>query len=242
MNCRRHLSVLLVFTGVLGLTACSSTPERTPVPVELTTAADIPGIPDARFWSDEWPKFSLERFESITDSELKANFPATYDKPHNYLAISGGGSNGAFGAGLLAGWADAGTRPEFSMVTGVSTGALTAPFVFLGSDYDDELKKVYTTTTTEDIAKKRSILTAIRSDSMTDTAPLRALIENYITMDMIDAIAVEHKRGRRLFVGTMHMDAGRGMIWNIGAIAASDHPGKAKLIFWLLMTFPDMKQ
>ena len=112
------------------------------------------------------------------------------------------------------------------MVTGVSTGALTAPFAFLGSDYDDKMKEVYTTTSTKDIAKKRSLFAALSSDSMTDTAPLKALIARYIDAAMIDAIAREHKTGRRLFIGTVNLDAGRSVIWNIGAIAASDYPQK----------------
>jgi len=120
------------------------------------------------------------------------------------------------------------------MVTGVSTGALAAPFAFLGADYDDEIKKLYTTTNTQDVLNKRRFRAAF-SDSMADTAPLRALIAAYITEDMIKRIATEHKRGRRLFIGTMQLDAGRSMIWNIGAIAASNHSEKANLIHDILL-------
>ncbi len=196
--------------------------------------AEIPGIPEARFWGDEWPTFAAERLEKFTVVDFRREFDGIYDKPHNYLAISGGGANGAFGAGLLIGWTATGERPEFSMVTGVSTGALTAPFAFLGPDYDDEMKEVYTTTTTKDIAVKRNLIAAAFGDSMTDTAPLQKLIAKYIDADMIDAIAREHKRGRRLFVGTVNLDAGRSVIWNIGAIAASDYPQKTTLIHELL--------
>ena len=120
------------------------------------------------------------------------------------------------------------------MVTGVSTGALTAPFVFLGPEYDDELKAVYTTTTTKDIVEKRNIIAAAFGDSLADTTPLRALIERYFTSDIIEAIAREHKRGRRLTVGTVNLDAARTVIWNIGAIAASDSPRKVSLIHDIL--------
>jgi predicted acylesterase/phospholipase RssA len=120
------------------------------------------------------------------------------------------------------------------MVTGVSTGALTAPFAFLGPDYDDEMKEVYTNTTTKDIAVKRNLFTAAFGDSITDTAPLQKLIAKYIDADMIDAIASEHTKGRRLFIGTVNLDAGRSVIWNIGAIAASDYPQKTTLIHELL--------
>jgi len=220
--------VLLILAG------CSSVPERQPIPVENNMEAIIPGIPEARFWGDEWPKFSIEKFETYTDAEFQKYYPGVYGKPHAYLAISGGGSNGAFGAGLFAGWTASGTRPEFTMVTGISTGALTAPFAFLGPDYDDELKIVYTTTTTKDIVEEKSLISAIFSDSMADTRPLRNLIERTVTPEIIEAIAREHKRGRRLFVGTVNLDAGRSVIWNIGAIASSDSPRKLSLIYDIL--------
>ena len=222
------VALLLILTG------CTSTLERQPLPPEYTLKANIPGIPDARFWGDEWPTFAAERFETFTVADFHREFDGVYEKPHNYLAISGGGANGAFGAGLLVGWSATGERPEFSMVTGVSTGALTAPFAFLGSDYDDEMKEVYTNTTTHDIATKRNVLDAAFGDSVTDTAPLQKLIAKYIDAEMIDAIAREHKRGRRLFIGTVNLDAARSVIWNIGAIAASDYPQKAGLIRELL--------
>jgi len=222
------LALLLILTG------CASAPERQPLPPEYTLKAGIPGIPDARFWGDEWPTFAAGKFDEFTVADFKREFDGVYDKPHNYLAISGGGANGAFGAGLLIGWTATGERPEFSMVTGVSTGALTAPFAFLGPDYDDAMKEVYTTTSTKDIATKRTAVAAAFGDSVTDTAPLRKLIAKYIDADMIDAIAQEHNRGRRLFVGTVNLDAGRSVIWNIGAIAASDYPDKIELIHELL--------
>jgi predicted patatin/cPLA2 family phospholipase len=230
----RLVSRWIAVALLLVLTACASSPERNSLPAEYTLKAGIPGIPDARFWGDEWPTFAAERFERFTVADFQREFDGVYNKPHNYLAISGGGANGAFGAGLLIGWTATGERPEFSMVTGVSTGALTAPFAFLGPDYDDEMKEVYTTTTTKDIAEKRNMFAAAFGDSMTDTAPLRKLIAKYIDAEMIDAIAREHKRGRRLFVGTVNLDAGRSVIWNIGAIAASDYPQKTSLIHELL--------
>jgi len=215
---------------VLILAGCSGVPERQSVPAEYTLKAGIPGIPEARFWGDEWPTFAAERFEEFTETDFRREFGGIYEQPHNYLAISGGGANGAYGTGLLLGWTATGERPEFTMVTGVSTGALTAPFAFLGPDYDDELKEVYTSTTTQDIAVKRSWLDVAFGDSVTDTAPLQRLIARYIDAEMIDAIAREYERGRRLFIGTVNLDAGRSVIWNIGEIAASDYPQKIALI------------
>ncbi len=226
-----RLTAIVLFLALIG---CAGTPKRNWVPPELTSQVGVKGIPDARFWGDEWPKFSLERFENYTDVDFRKYYDGIYEKPHNYLAISGGGPNGAFGAGLLAGWTASGTRPEFTMVTGISTGALTAPFAFLGPDYDDQLKMVYTTTSTKDVLKERKLLSSLFSDSMTDTTPLKAMIAKYVTTDVVRAIGMEHQRGRRLFVGTVNLDAGRSVIWNIGAIAASDHPHKLELIHEIL--------
>ena len=225
-----HLSRLLVAVAMVIGVGCTSTPARNPLPLELTNQAVVPGVPEARFWGDEWPKFSLERFNTFTENDFQRHFEGVYNQPHSYLAVSGGGANGAFGAGLLVGWTETGTRPEFTMVTGISTGALTAPFAFLGPDYDDQLKTVYTTTATNMIAKKRNPLVAPFGDSMVDTRPLRALIATTISTDVIEAVAREHKKGRRLLIGTMNLDAGRSVIWSIGAIAASDYPRKVELI------------
>ena len=216
--------------GLTILVGCAGTPERYPLPPEYTTVAAIPGVPQARFWGDEAPEYSLELLRTSTDADLRRSFSGIYGKPHEYLAISGGGANGAFGAGLLVGWTATGERPEFDMVTGVSTGALTAPFAFLGPDFDDRLKTVYTTTTTEDIARKRSLIAAAFGESIADTAPLADLIARMMDAQMIEAIAREHEKGRRLFIGTLNLDAGRSVIWNIGAIAASDYPSKVPLI------------
>lgn len=219
----------LLVAAVLALTSCASTPTRNPVPHELANSVEIPGIPEARFWEDEWPKFSIENL-NVTDAELKEDYSAIYGKPHNYLAISGGGPHGAFGAGLLNGWSQSGTRPEFTMVTGISTGALTAPFAFLGTKYDEKLKSVYTTISTKDVLKKRWLFSAIFSDAIADTTPLKETIAKHITPDMVEEIASEHRKGRRLFIGTVSLDAGRSVIWNIGAIADSNHPTKVDFI------------
>ncbi len=231
---RRSFRYTLALFSLLLLGGCASTPERVAVPPELTMKVGIDGIPEARSWGDEWATFSSERLTSMTDADFRRDFSAVYQQPHNYLAISGGGANGAYGAGLLLGWTAAGTRPEFSMVTGVSTGALTAPFAFLGSAYDDQLKEVYTQTRTSDVAIKRNPLAVAMGDSMADTAPLKLLIAKYIDAEMIEAIAQEHLRGRRLYIGTVNLDAGRSVIWNIGAIAASEYAGKVELIHDLL--------
>jgi predicted patatin/cPLA2 family phospholipase len=209
---------------------CASAPLLNQVPAGLADEVEIPGIPDARFWGDEYPKYTRALLLNSTDEMLKERNLGIYGVPHNYLAISGGGAHGAFGAGLLYGWTQAGTRPEFTMVTGVSTGALIAPFAFLGSEYDEQLKLVYTTTSTDQIARKRWLISALFSDSIADTTPMAELIASYITPAMVEKIAQEHNKGRRLLIGTVNLDAGRSVIWNIGAIARSEHPDKVHLI------------
>jgi predicted acylesterase/phospholipase RssA len=125
------------------------------------------------------------------------------------LALSGGGSHGAYGAGVLIGWTDAGTRPEFDVVTGISTGALTATAVFLGPEQDDTLR-MYTKVTNKDIFKSRGLLAVLTEDSMYDAAPLRALIAKYIDDGVLQAVAREYARGRRLYVASLH-DLGHGV-------------------------------
>ncbi|HEY1385365.1 MAG TPA: patatin-like phospholipase family protein, partial [Dongiaceae bacterium] len=148
---------------------------------------------------------------------------------YNYLAISGGGSDGAFGAGLLNGWSETGTRPRFKIVTGVSTGALIAPFAFLGSAYDDELKASYTTIDASHIFSVRGLLPLLWSESVASTKPLQNLIGTYITPKVLDAIAVEYKKGRRLLVASTNLDAEQPVIWDMGAIASSGRPDRLEL-------------
>jgi predicted acylesterase/phospholipase RssA len=153
----------------------------------------------------------------------------------NFLAVSGGGSNGAFGAGLLVGWSEAGTRPKFDIVTGISTGALIAPFAFLGPAYDPQLKGIYTNYGTNDIARKRNVVAILANASVADPAPLESLIEHYVTPDFLRAVAVEHRKGRRLLIGTTNLDAQRPVIWDMGAIASRDDQRSQELFRKILL-------
>jgi hypothetical protein len=150
--------------------------------------------------------------------------------PARFLAISGGGDDGAFGAGLLNGWSDSGTRPQFDMVTGVSTGALLAPFAFLGRSYDPKAREVYTTISSNDIFINRGLVDGIFSDALSDTTPLWHLIERFFDEPMMAAVAREYNKGRLLIIGTTDLDAQEPVLWNIGAIAASGRPGALDLI------------
>jgi predicted acylesterase/phospholipase RssA len=189
-----------------------------------------------------WGSMDLERANKDVESKLETNIvksffvedPEEFDPDHdgirtyNLLALSGGGSNGAFGAGFINGWSASGERPDFKVVTGVSTGALQATAAFLGPEYDYILREVYTLYETEDIYTSRPLLTILQSDSVYDTDPLKQVIDRYVTQDILDAVAAKHNSGRRLFIGTTNMDTLEFIIWNMGEIAASGQPDALK--------------
>ena len=189
-------------------------PPRTPFTAAEDAAAEIPGIPDARFWAD-----SLTDFENALPS-----------KPGPWLALSSGGSDGAFGAGLINGLTAAGKRPDFSVVTGVSSGALMAPFVFAGPRYDDALRDAYTKITAADIFE-----IGATPESFVDTWPLKDLIAKQITPALLADIAAQYRAGRRLFVITTDLDAERSVVWNMGAIAAHGGAQAATLFRTVLL-------
>ena len=155
--------------------------------------------------------------------------------PVNMLAISGGGDDGAFGAGLLVGWSEAGTRPEFKLVTGVSTGALIAPFAFLGSRYDKELTAAYTDISQKDVFKARGFIRGLTSDAFSDTGPLAKMLQREVTQQMLDEIGAEYAKGRVLLIGTSDLDAMEPVIWNVTAIAASHDPHALELFRKILL-------
>jgi predicted patatin/cPLA2 family phospholipase len=225
---------LLFISVVFLLNGCGTVPIRTPLPAELSEDAQIPGIPRAKFWGDEVPPF-FETVVKQSPDALTKEFPAIYGQEHNYLALSGGGANGAFGAGLLVGWSEAGTRPTFTMVTGISTGALIAPFAFLGSAYDAKLKEMYSRYSTKDLIDEHSLLETITGSSAAGTEPLKKMLAKYFDREFLEAVAAEHRKGRRLFIGTTNLDARRPVIWNIGLIAESGRPEALDLIQKVLL-------
>jgi Patatin-like phospholipase len=218
------------------LTSCGTVQNRNPLQQHDDRIAQIPGLSrEARFWGDEAPELLLERLRTWTPKQLADFMPTWYGKTAHYLAISGGGQDGAFGAGLVNGWTASGQRPEFQIVTGVSTGALSAPFVFLGPDYDDELKAVYTNHRTLDLVDQRPWTVIATGDAAYSTDKLRDVIASYIDDEVIRRLGEEHIRGRRLLIGTTNLDAGRPVIWNVTYIAASDYEGKRELIIDVLL-------
>ena len=215
--------------SLLLLVACSSPPKRNPLPPELIGVAHIPQTEDARHYVDAPPEYWTALMKKYVARFRSAGVDLSAAQ-HHYLAISGGGANGAYGAGLLNGWTAAGNRPVFNIVTGVSTGAITAPFAFLGPRCDAVMREMYTTVRTEDLAKKRSLLRILSSDAAADVDGMRGKLRDYLTETVIDEIGAEHRKGRRLFIGTTNLDAQRGVIWNIGAIAVSPRADRYDLV------------
>jgi hypothetical protein len=176
------------------------------------------------------PDAEFERsLEESFAQESAAEFDADGDGVRTYpiLALSGGGANGAFGAGFLCGWSAAGTRPDFKVVTGVSTGSLQATLAFVGSQYDAQLAAIYQHPTPE-IYRSRGVLAGLFNDAINDMSPLADLIAHYATPEVLAAIAEKHRRGYRLYVGTTNMDTQEFVIWDMGRIAASDRPDAAE--------------
>ena len=156
-------------------------------------------------------------------------------QPREILALSSGGVYGAFTAGVLSGWTATGARPEFDVVTGVSTGALIAPFAFLGPEYDCRANRLYVGVKAEDIYRFRSWVTIPFRDSLAISHPLRKLIESQVTPDLMAKLAAEHHKGRRLYVGTTNLDTKRFVIWDLGAIACQPCPQSCQLVRDILL-------
>ena len=225
-------SSITIFILVLLLSWSCSTPKRMALPEAYLEEAEVVGMPGVRDWahkrSELFQKVLVEglRQKLENDPDLFTNKNSTID----VLAVSGGGSNGAFGVGLLSGWAESGTRPTFSLVTGISTGALIAPFAFLGPDYEDPIIRMYTTVNTKDIIKNKSFFSILGgSDSMADSSPLANIIAGLIDEEFLAAVAKAYSEGRRLLIGTTNLDARKLVIWNMGKIASIGTPEALKL-------------
>lgn len=230
----------VAFTLIVAVSTVGCSPNRTmrSVPSDLVDQAVISGMPHVRTWGDQVDESFVESladavrtYHMYMQSHPELEMPATAD----ILAISGGGSDGAYGAGLLCGWSERGDRPEFRLVTGISTGALIAPLAFLGPEYDHVLKQAYTTTREPDVVIARSILALLTNDGMYDTDPLYGLIESWVNDGMVEAIAAEHAKGRRLLVGTVNLEAQRPVIWDLGAIASTNHPDAPRLLRQIML-------
>jgi predicted acylesterase/phospholipase RssA len=220
------LRVCRLLLAALCLAGCASLDVRNPVPdAALAMRAEPFNMAGVRVWGDEVPRDAAAAVRKLAKGIPKFSAKRIEGRPVvEILALSGGGSDGAFGAGLLAGWSARGDRPEFEVVTGVSAGAVIAPFAFLGPAYDRQLHEIWTRYRTSQLVTAQILPGLLGGPALADTEPLRALIEAYVDRRMLQAIAAEYRRGRLLLVGTTNLDAERPVVWNMGAIAASNHP------------------
>lgn len=203
----KAVTVLVFLVSMALFTAgCGTVPIRNPLPEGFGNTAEIPDIPNARFWGDESPPFFAGKVGQPRE-KLKRDFPGIFGVEHNYLSLSGGGANGAFGACSLVGWTAAGNRPEFTMVTGISTGVLMATFAFLGKEYDDDLKEMYTSYSTRDLVRRHNILAALTGASAADTSPLKKMLAKYLDKKVMEEVAAEH--GKRSTFVHRHDEPGR---------------------------------
>jgi hypothetical protein len=206
------------------LAGCATGAPREPYTASEAYMAEVPGFANVRYWADAATP-SLQR---ATEERLREERKIS-GREFNWLMISGGGDDGAFGAGVLFGLSETGRRPEFGIVTGVSTGALIAPYAFLGRAYDDQLREVYTSIDKDDILRSRGLAAILGGESLADTAPLQRLVARHVTPELLDAIAREHRAGRRLLVVTTHLDVQRPVMWDMGAIAEHGGPEAMEL-------------
>lgn len=217
----RCLGLLIACVAV---SACA-TVSRNALPFEQHSQARVAGMPEniRAFGIKRDVAFQRDFTKAIVDGGPEAGCDEVDGNPvFCVLILSGGGGYGAFGAGVLNGWSQSGERPEFKIVTGISTGGLIAPFAFLGSDWDDELADAFRTIETDkDIFKTRGIVGILTKDSFTQTDALQARIASFVTPKFVEAVAVEYRKGRRLYVGTTNLDRQELTVWNLGAIANS---------------------
>ena len=235
---RRRIFDLMIGGGLTAMLPGCVSPERgQAVPDRGTTQASALGIANERFFPLVSGEALEKEFAAAGERRNRALGTATKSTiiVPQLLAVSGGAENGAFGAGLLCGWSELGSRPSFELVTGVSTGALTASFVFLGSKYDAQLRSVYTDLTPDDVLKSRGLIAAIYDDAVADNLPLLRTISRHLNETMLADIAAGYDEGRLLLVATTHLDARQPVIWNIGAIAKSGHPMALNLVRRILL-------
>jgi len=229
LNCFAIMCLLLFTFG------CAK--QRNPVPIDKLYRAEIPGMPGVRAFSGDYSEIFQKDME-----ESLAQEPATLfvdnesgKKIYKLLALSSGGPNGAFGAGFLTGWTAHGTRPDFKVVTGISTGAIIAPFAFIGPEYDPQLEELFTSTSTKTLIRYKGLKALFNPESLADSTPMLTTMIELADEQFFKRIAEEHNKGKRLLIGTTNLDAGRLVVWNMGVIANSKSPNALELFHKIIL-------
>lgn len=221
-------AVLSLAALAASLAGCGTTEIRSAYAVDTPLPAPVAGFTGVRFWSDVESAELKAAIARRAEQELKASGgrPVAFTG----LALSGGADDGAFGAGLLVGWSERGDRPNFAIVTGVSTGALIAPLAFVGTARDRDLTHAFTAVEASAIFRRNGLIEGLLGESLTSTEPLQMLVARYVDERLLGEIAAEHAKGRRLRVLTTNLDAQRPVAWDIGEIATQGGPKALKLI------------
>ena len=230
---------LIVFAGVVAallLAGCASPPER----VLSQKAPAYAALPNGHDPLNPDKLSPLYVSAAAGEQNVIRLLERKGGRPLNILSLSGGGQNGAFGAGLLIGWRESGQRPAFDMVGGVSTGALLATHALLGTPADDaQLEEMYTKITKKDVHNERGIFSlAFGADSLSDTAPLRALLAKFITAETLQRVAAAYSDNRYLIVGTTNIDYGQTWVWNMSLIAKDGNLELYRKVLLASASFP----
>src|SRR5271170_231176 len=217
MHVRFPIAILITCATLLALQGCARIAIREPTSAQGEAPNAIRTLgPD-------------QRFSTLSSQSVARRLRAQRaGQPVNILALSGGGADGAFGAGALVGLTRSASRPQFSVVTGVSAGALIAPYAFLGPAWDNQLVEVYTSGRAERLLQSRG-LGALFGSSVYRGEPLKELVDRYATDELIQAIALEASSGRLLLVVTTDVSTGEPVVWDLGSIAMNGGPGARAL-------------
>lgn len=234
MKHKISISFCMILIGCILIGGCSDPKNQNQyLPKELLLKADILGYDGVRFYSDNEESIAAllqDRIMAIKRSSKNTN-ALVDDHIETYLSISGGGANGAYAAGILNGWLETGKKPKFDIVTGISSGALIAPFAYLGVNYKKNMRDAFTTYSTKDLSDDNIILAILGlRKAISSNEKLKEVINKNITPELVSEIAIEYQKGRMLLIGTTNIQAQEPVIWDIGAIAISNKPDSTQLI------------
>lgn len=221
----RLIQFSLIAVLAMAVAACAVVaPRRPAIPAALADVATIEATTALRYWGDD-PKFASSHTMVKPGADGRVDF----------LTLSGGGINGAYGAGYLVGWTHSGQRPDFEVVTGISVGAIMAPMAFLGPQYDNRLREVFSALTEASNPAADFLSAVFGAPSILSNAPVLGAIRQVVDQQVLEEIAKAHRQGRRLYIGTTNLDAQRPVVWDIGAIANSTIHNRLELVHNIIL-------
>ncbi len=243
MKQKKLYHLFIIMTCLLASSGCAHV--RYAVPENLVGTAVVVGMPDIRYYAgkpDSYPRVRQSLVDSFKE-EGESDYLVDGIKTYPALLVGGGVSNSAYGVGLLKGWSKEGSRPVFKIVTGYSSGSMIAIATFAGKDYEDRIADLFTSISSKDVLKKKSMFSVLFGDSVYSSAPLAKKIDDIVDENLLVKIAQEHRKGRRLYVGTTDFDAQGFVIWDMGALASKGGPDAVKMFRKIILAscaFPAM--